>query len=354
MQEKADQERFKNYLRKIGSGEQTSRSMTRNESADALNLILTGIPSPAQIGAFLIAHRIRRPEPQELAGMVDTYLELGPKLYSANQQQRPICFGMPFDGRNRTAPIYPLTTLILISAGQPVVLQGGAKMPVKYGTTTKELYSSLGLDLEGLSLEEINNGFIETGLGFIYQPNHFPLAEKLISYREEIGKRPPLASMELLWTAHQGEHLHVSGYVHNPTEERHWQTLKLLKEFNSITVKGLEGSTDLPISKKSLIGKITKDGNERININPRNYNYFGKDITLECLQEWKRQAFEALENKGPLKKSLLWNAGVYLWLAGSAENIEEGLFKAESLIQSGLVKSTLKKLIDWRKQLIKY
>ena len=52
--------------------------MTREESADALELILKGYPSPAQIGAFMIAHRIRRPEPQELAGMVDTYRKLGP------------------------------------------------------------------------------------------------------------------------------------------------------------------------------------------------------------------------------------------------------------------------------------
>ena len=96
--------------------------MTREESADALNLILTGIASPAQIGAFMIAHRIRRPEPQELAGMVDTYLKLGPQFFSSKTQRRPICFGMPFDGRKRTAPIYPLTALVLLSAGQPVVL----------------------------------------------------------------------------------------------------------------------------------------------------------------------------------------------------------------------------------------
>ena len=117
-------ELFKKYLRKVGSGKKTSQSMSRKESADALKLILSSQASPAQIGAFMIAHRIRRPEPQELAGMLDTYLELGPNLHALPEQRRPICFGMPFDGRIRTAPIYPLTTLILLSAGQPVVLQG--------------------------------------------------------------------------------------------------------------------------------------------------------------------------------------------------------------------------------------
>ena len=107
------QEQFKSYLRKVGSGENTSCGMSRKESSDALKLILTAKATPAQIGAFMIAHRIRRPEPQELAGMIDTYLELGPELKSGKRQRHPICFGMPFDGRNRTTPIYPLTTLIL-------------------------------------------------------------------------------------------------------------------------------------------------------------------------------------------------------------------------------------------------
>ena len=63
---------FKQLLRKIGSGEHTSKGLTRNEADEAMELMLTGGASDVQIGAFLIAHRIRRPEPQELTGMLDT------------------------------------------------------------------------------------------------------------------------------------------------------------------------------------------------------------------------------------------------------------------------------------------
>ena len=128
-------QRFKQYLRKVGSGEHTSKGMTREEAADSLNLMLKGEASPAQIGAFLIAHRIRRPEPQELTGMLDTYRALGPVLQSTAGSRAPLCFGMPYDGRSRTAPIYPLTALVLLACEQPVVLQGGDRMPIKYGVT---------------------------------------------------------------------------------------------------------------------------------------------------------------------------------------------------------------------------
>ena len=117
-------ERFKSHLRKVGSGEHTSKGLSREEAAEALDLMLQQEATPAQIGAFLIAHRIRRPEPQELTGMLDTYRRLGPKLHSKTGSIAPVCFCMPFDGRKRTAPIYPLTALVLLASSQPVVLQG--------------------------------------------------------------------------------------------------------------------------------------------------------------------------------------------------------------------------------------
>ena len=82
--------RFKELLRKVGSGEHTSTGLTRTEADEAFELMLTGQASDAQIGAFLIAHRIRRPEPQELTGMVDTYRRLGPTVQSAPGQRRPM------------------------------------------------------------------------------------------------------------------------------------------------------------------------------------------------------------------------------------------------------------------------
>ena len=343
-----DKEQFKKFLRKVGSGEHTSRGMSRTESAIALKLILTGKATPAQIGAFMMAHRIRRPEPQELAGMIDTYLELGPQLQSKNKQRRPMCFGMPFDGRCRTAPIYPLTTLILLSAGQPVVLHGGNRMPVKYGITAIELFKTLGLSLTGLTSYKLQNCFHENGFALIHQPDHFPLAESLISYREEIGKRPPLASMELIWTSHKGEHLLVSGFVHPPTEERAQKALELLGEINHISIKGLEGSTDLPISRACITGRVQEKQWERIILHPGQYRCAGQDAQWNNLVTWHDDAIAALGNKGPLKQALCWNAGVYLWFGGITNTIEEGLIKAENLMTSGVAKKTLTQLIAWR------
>ncbi len=340
---------FKNLLSKVGSGENTSRGMSREESALALKLMLQAQASPAQIGAFMIAHRIRRPEPQELAGMIDTYMELGPKLKSGKNQRRPICFGMPFDGRTKTQPIYPLSTLVLISEGQPVVLQGGKRMPIKYGVTTSELFSALDLNLADISKTNLQSGFEKYGFALIHQPSHFPIADKLINYRDEIGKRPPLASMELIWTAHRGEHLLASGFVHPPTEENALKVLQILGEANFVLIKGLEGGTDLPISRACITKRVEEHKIERLIMHAKEHHCSGKDIAWESLDQWKNYAIEALNGTGPLKKALLWNAGVYIWLSGMTKSITGGIEQAEECLKSGKAIKTLENLIKWSK-----
>lgn len=341
----SNRERFKLLLRKIGSGEHTSSSLSRLEARQAMEMMLTGQASPAQIGAFLIAHRIRRPEPQELAGMLDLYHELGPSIHSA---KRAICFGMPFDGRTRTAPIYPLTALVLAAAGLPVLLQGGGRMPVKYGVTCMELFASLGLGLEGLSLDLVERGMEQHGLALIHQPDHFPLAESLNEVRADLGKRPPVASLELLWTAHRGPHLLVSGFVHPPTEARAWKTLQLAGETDLITVKGLEGSTDLPISRACITARVQAGQAERMILHPRDHDCYEPDVPWTDLQEWSKQAMEALDGQGPLLKSVLWNAGTYLWMAHSLPSQAAGLEQARQLLRGGAALAKLNQLIDWR------
>ena len=84
--------------------------------------------------------------------------------------------------------------------------------------------------------------------------------------------------MELIWTCHQGSHLHISGYVHSPTEERHWKTLELMGEQNVITIKGLEGGIDLSISRSSTIGQYKNQHGTRTVFHPKDYECSGKDV----------------------------------------------------------------------------
>jgi len=328
--------RFRELIAKLGSGERTSTGLSRTEAQDAMERLLSGQVAPTQAGAFLIAHRLRRPRPCEMAGMLDAYRLLGPSL--PNTGRRAVSFGTPFDGRCRDAPVLPLTALLLNAAGVAVVLHGGGAMPVKYGATHAELLEALGLPLQRQSWARISSLFQEQGLALLHQPRHFPQAETLIPLRELIGKRPPIATLELLWSCCGGPCLQVSGFVHAPTEQLAWNTWTLLEQQEAMTVKGLEGSVDLPSSRVSIAAHHRLGSPpERLVLQARDHGLRAEEPELTSLAAWGHQALAGLRCDGPLVKPLIWNGGFYLWRCGQQATLEGGLAQAEDLVRSGAI-----------------
>lgn len=322
--------RFRELIAKVGSGEHTSTGLERHEAEEAMALMLSGDLPPAQIGAFLIAHRIRRPTPLELTGMLEAYRSHGPALVSPGR--RPLCFGVPYDGRSRTAPLLPLVALTLAAADQPVVLHGGEPMPVKYGVTLAELFASLGIEWRGLPLAQVQERLDRHGLALTHQSDHFAAAERLVPIRDQIGKRPPVASLELLWTPHRGEHLLISGFVHPPTESRAWEALSAAGERDILTIKGLEGSTDLPTTRAGITARLRDGRPERILLHPRDHGIGAAEVPWSGLDTWRHQALEALQGEGPLAEALLWNLAALLWLSDRFADLPTALEQARALL----------------------
>jgi anthranilate phosphoribosyltransferase len=325
--------RFRELIGKVGSGEHTSTGLSREEAREAVELMLTERLEGCQLGAFLIAHRIRRPASHELAGMLDAYRHLGPVLHTPGR--RALCFGVPYDGRSRSAPLLPVLALALAAAGQPVVLHGGGPMPVKYGVTLAELFAALGIEWRGLELAQLQERLDQQLLALSHQPDHFPAAEGLVAVRELIGKRPPLASLELLWTPHRGEHLLVSGFVHPPTEARAWEALAAAGDGDVLTIKGLEGSTDLPTDRSGIAARLRQGQPERLPLNARDHGLQAEAVAWDGLEQWRRQALAALVGEGPLATALRWNLGVMLWQSDQAGSLAAALEQARALLASG-------------------
>jgi anthranilate phosphoribosyltransferase len=298
--------------------------------------MLTQAATPAQIGAFMIAHRIKRPTGEELAGMLDAYDQLGPKL-SPIESDLPIVLGSPYDGRSRTAPILPLTALILNAAGCAVILHGGRRMPTKSGIPLVEIWQGLGVDWAPLTLDQTQQVFAQTQFGFVYLPTHFPLADQLVPYREQIGKRPPFATAELFWVPYAGEALIVAGFVHPPTEEMARSAFALRGTQRFMTVKGLEGSCDLPRDRTAIIG-IQRPEQEftRWLLHPRDYGFASDEVPLLPTTELISQLRSVLQGEpSELLEAAVWNGGFYLWQAGQCPDLATGFQTARHLIMSG-------------------
>ncbi len=341
---------FRELLKKVGSGSHTSENLTRIEAYTAMKMMLLAEAKPAQIGAFLISHRIKRPTGEELAGMLDAYQELGPKLTPITEinDQLPIVLGIPYDGRIRTAPINIITALLLTAAGQPVIMHGGDRYPTKYGLPLIEIWQGLGVNWQQLSLIQTQEIFAKTGLGFIYTPHHFPMTNTLWEYRDQLGKRPPVATMELIWCPYAGDAHIISGFVHPPTENMFQVALNLHNVKQYTFVKGLEGSGDLPRDRTAIIGLSSANTEEleRLHLAPREYGFTTKNVTLGTTAELIKNMHSVLAGEpSELMETALWNGGFYLWNSGICTNIQAGIEKARKLFSNGIVAAKLRELI---------
>jgi len=341
-------DRFRKFVQIIGSGPHTGKSLTREEAAIAMEMMLLQTATPAQIGAFLIAHRIKRPTGAELAGMLDTYAKIGPQLQPvASHLRSPVIFGIPYDGRSRTAPIAPIVSLIMTATGIPVILHGGDRMPTKYGIPLVEIWQEWGIDWTNVSLDKIQSIFAETGLGFIYTPTHFPTAAGLTPYRDQIGKRPPIATLELMWCPYAGDAHSIFGYVHPPTEQMALVAATLRDTPHKITtVKGLEGSSDLPRDRAVIIG-VHQSGQDLERIFLHHYDYGLSNVNPPVLPTPELISNFATVFQGQpseLLNSVLWNAGFYLWHCGAANDMGAGMKLAQELLTSGAASQQLEQV----------
>ena len=336
---------FRELLKKIGSGAHTHKNLTFDEASLALEMMFKEVATPAQIGAFLIAHRIKRPTAEELGGMLNRYNKSGAVL-SPIQNNKPLTIlGIPYDGRTRTAPISPLTALMLSAMNVPVLMHGGDSMPTKYGLTLVEIWQSLDVDLTKLSVSEVDNLLATTNFGFLYLPQHYPLAYSLVTYREQIGKRPPLATLELIWHPYEADSHIMAGYVHPPTENMIRGALQRNEKKKFTLIKGMEGSGDLKRSQTNIISIDKADSEEGfayLKVNHATYDLAGNDPVLEDQATYFNQLKETIAGKPTqLTESAILNGAFYLWRCDVTETIEDGLTMAENLLSTGKLQQQL-------------
>lgn len=375
---------FRELLKKVGSGPHTSKDLTRAEAAAATRMMLLQEATPAQIGAFMIAHRIKRPTGEELAGMLDAYEELGPVLPPIEAAYPVMVMNSPYDGRDRTFPLNLLTALVLSAAGCPVLQHGGTRMPTKEGVPLVELWQGLGVDWTLLTQDQVHQVLQHTRIGFVYLPHHFPLAHALVAFREQIGKRPPLATLELLWCPYAGTANVVVGFVHPPTENMARGAFALRGRRQFTTVKGLEGSCDLPRERTAIIGlggeattaiadptravpsaekpadRLAEPAPEalshsaaepllaplhRLHLHPQDYGFAGKNVPLFETPVAAEMMLAVLQGAPhELRTSLLWNSGFYLWQSGICTTLDVAIATAAELLDQGVVHKQLKQL----------
>ena len=184
-------EEMKPFLAKVAEG----KTLSREESVEAFDLLMSGRATPTQIGAFLMALRMRGETVDEITGAVSQMRDkMTPVTAPAN------AVDIVGDWRGTGTKKYNISTcaaMVMAAAGIPVAKHGNKALTSQSGSG--DVLTSLGINL-AQDPDGVARCISEAGIGFMFAPNHHSAMRFVGPSRVELGTR---SMFNLLGTTHK-------------------------------------------------------------------------------------------------------------------------------------------------------
>ncbi|KUP24206.1 anthranilate phosphoribosyltransferase [Paenibacillus sp. DMB5] len=322
-----------NLLKEVARGKRGARDLSYDEAVAAAEAILCQTASPVQIGAFLIAERIKLESIEELEAFVAVcrkYARREPVLQGLD------CAG-PYDGRrNSFIATFP-TAFVLAAAGIPVTLHGAAPLPPKWGITLQDIIEASGVRVAGLSRDEAIAAAETSGVLFAQADQWCPPLGALRPLREDIGMRTILNTAEKLIDYSCSPYI-VFGIYHNTVFDRISRLIIKLGYSKGLVVQGAEGSEDLFIDRPNRVYTVAEGQAQLDIIDPELLGLETEVPELDWTARLQLQtAEEVLQGGGHMAfyNQTLLNGAARLHLAGKAGSLEEGVYICKHLLDNG-------------------
>lgn len=324
---------FTKLLKEVGRGKRGSRDLTYEESLQAAEMIIGGTVSPAQLGAFLVAMRIKMESVEELQAFVEV---LRRHAHRAPMSEGLDCAG-PYDGRKKSFYASFATAFLTAAAGLPATLHGTASLPPKWGITLQDILKEAHIAPAQLSSEGLLQTAQETGILYVPAEQWCPPLASLRQTRLELDMRTILNTAEKLVDYTHSPYL-VYGVYHNTVFERMSQLTQQLSYRKALIIQGPEGSEDLYIDRPTRTYAVS--GSEAVLqvVNPDEYGLETPVPETDWTAKEQLAMTEAvLQGRGPLAltNQVLLNAAVRLQLAQRLNSVEEGLYTCKALLDEG-------------------
>ncbi|MBE0338757.1 anthranilate phosphoribosyltransferase [Paenibacillus sp. 23TSA30-6] len=320
-------------LKEVGRGKRGARDLNYNEAETAAELIMTRSATPAQIGAFFAAERIKMESIAELEAFVNVCRKYAHRF----PMQEGIDFAGPYDGR-KSSFISTFATAFLVAAhGVPVTMHGSAPLPPKWGITLPLLLQEIGITSENMTHETAIHAAKLTGVLFATSEQWCTPLRELRTIREELGLRTVLNTAEKLVDYGASPYI-VFGVFHNTVFDK---TAKLMQKLNyrrALIVQGSEGSEDLFIDRPTRTYLLA---NGEVSLQVIDPEMYGLDSVVPehnwTPAEQLRITEEVLQGTAPIAFSnqVLLNGAVRLFVAARVDSVEEGLYTCKPLLENG-------------------
>ena len=318
------------------------RGLTRAEARDAFAVIMAGDATPVQIGALLIALRMRGESAEEIAGAAEAMRQCAVKVPVAVPHLVDTC-GTGGSGPAKRFNVSTAAAFVAAGAGAHVAKHGNRAATSQSGSA--DALEALGVHL-GLTPEQIGRCIKEVGIGFIFAPAHHGAMRHAAPVRRELGVRTVFNLLGPL-TNPAGAERQLIGVFAREWQRTVAEVAGLLGAQRALVVHA-DGLDELSIAGPSHVVELDAGRVREYDVAPEDFGLGRHDaggLRATSPAESATLIREALGNAGGAAAELVaLNAGAAIYAAGVVPSLADGVAMAQEVIASGRATERLAEL----------
>lgn len=334
---------FQTIIRAIGRGKKLQRDLTVEEAQLAMQLVLSGEASDAQVGSLLITMRVKEETVEEIIGFLAAVRDLMQPMPVINVENL-VDIALPYDGKAKNLQTGVIATLIIAAAGVPVLLHGADDIPTKHGVGVLNLLREFGYPVD-VAPADVARHVEQSNFGVLNLSHVLPGWTDITPIRHHFGLRTLMNTIEKFFNPANAPR-HISGFYHGNYLAR-LAPVTPGADLNWI-IQGEEGGIDLRPGKKTNIFKAVGGTMQQTVINAADYG-FTEHFPLEAPNNPAHHAEclkRILHNEpDPARDQIILTAGTLLWMLEAVDDIPTGLETADNILQTGKIHNLLKPAI---------
>ena len=320
------------------------REIFHDEMLSLMRQIMSGEASPVMIAALTVGLRVKKETIGEVAAAAQVMREFATKVEVADREGLVDIVGTGGDAA-QTFNISTAAMFVAAAAGARVAKHGGRSVSSKSGSA--DVLEALGANIM-LKPEQVGECINQTGIGFMFAPNHHSAMKHAAPVRKELGVRTLFNILGPL-TNPAGAPNQLLGVFHPDLVGIQVRVLQRLGSKHVLVVYGKDGMDEVSLGAATMVGEL-KDGEVReYEIHPEDFGLrmvSNRGLKVTDAVESKTMLLEALDNiEGTPREIVVLNAGVALYAANVADSIHDGIDRARAAIASGAAKKKLAQFV---------
>ena len=326
------------------------REIFHDEMLALFRQIMGGEMSPVMIAALTVGLRVKKESIGEIAAAAQVMREFATKVHVEDADKLLDIVGTGGDGAN-TFNISTACMFVAAAAGARVAKHGGRSVSSSSGSA--DALEALGVNIN-LTPAQVAQSIEQTGIGFMFAPNHHAAMKHAGSVRKELGVRTIFNILGPL-TNPAGAPNIMMGVFHADLVGIQARVLQQLGAKHALVVWARDNMDEVSLGAATMVGELIDGQIREYDIHPEDFGLqmvASRNLQVAGIAESKQKILEALDNKtGPARDIVILNAGTALYAAGVADSIADGIARARDTIASGAARSKLDQFVQVTQQL---